>query len=887
MQEKVEELYKKYIDVILNVVFNDIGSTVVENRHYEALPEDLFLTEPNIKYKEYDSVNDRIIVTRYIDGNQFHCEYNIMDMDGNLLFDKWYDLIFRLNDGYAVVKDNGKYNYITENGSFLLDEWVDDIEQFSEGYGVIKKGIDYSIINKNGEIVFTTNQYEICSECHEGFFKVRESDNKYNLIDIKGNFLIKGSHDWVKYVSDFNDGLAVVSDYYQDYCVDANGKIVSKKWKFPHDFTLSRIEPFHDGWAAVVLKKDGKFYDNFINKNGELLFALYNDIDNFNDRFDGGYAKIRCKDKSGKVYYIVVSKDGKEYKYKDEFYTALGEGMVALKRKNGYYIVGEDGIPINKKPIDYIDEYDDEFSNGKIMVFINNIGYILSKNGDLKTLPLLKGAIKRYPTYYHYDNGPYIYMDENGFNTSRVQYRLHELSPGIFKAYSDRSKGSGEKWKLVSIDNDDISDDTFSYIGKFYEGWAMVSYPYNFYNYIDKDGNFLFKNNIDWMKPSSVKYGCIKVTKDDKTSYLDLNGNYMFPFTKGTVEVYANFINYKDKIKPRKIEMGKYIVKNNPFGHFVSNGEKRFKLQYEPVKAFGDRYILCFKDSDVIMFDAFLNEYKTLCKVSEIEYDDNLIFINKTSQIYLMHGTEMIDITEYYNKNLLNKKEIHINENIKIISKDKFRFDNEDDIRRLYEEEQAKIENEKRERERIEEEKRIEELRIVDEEERAKKEKEQTELVELIAQLLFKLASYEKETGKIMRVEAQNVLISVGDHKEINPIYLSNGRLKYIDLSVVSFKNVKVSGVDFSRTNAYINPQEVYPKGSPDLSNCNFEGIYFPGSTNFCDVNVCGSKFTCDNQSSTFDINPGCFAYAIYDDNTTLNGVPLKELIEEKDYDAK
>ena len=80
--------------------------------------------------------------------------------------------------------------------------------------------------------------------------------------------------------------------------------------------------------------------------------------------------------------------------------------------------------------------------------------------------------------------------------------------------------------------------------------------------------------------------------------------------------------------------------------------------------------------------------------------------------------------------------------------------------------------------------------------------------------------------------------IDVDDHKEISPMFINY--LSIIDLSGFSFKNVKVSGVNFSNSNAYFNPQDVYNK---DMSNSLFRGLDF-NVADFTGVNITNSDFT-------------------------------------------
>ena len=82
--------------------------------------------------------------------------------------------------------------------------------------------------------------------------------------------------------------------------------------------------------------------------------------------------------------------------------------------------------------------------------------------------------------------------------------------------------------------------------------------------------------------------------------------------------------------------------------------------------------------------------------------------------------------------------------------------------------------------------------------------------------------------------------INRNDVKMINPIYVAD--LKYYDLLMVDFEGCLVSGIDFSDTNARINPQEVYNKY---MSNGNYSGVIIL-NYNMTGVNIENAIFTND-----------------------------------------
>lgn len=76
--------------------------------------------------------------------------------------------------------------------------------------------------------------------------------------------------------------------------------------------------------------------------------------------------------------------------------------------------------------------------------------------------------------------------------------------------------------------------------------------------------------------------------------------------------------------------------------------------------------------------------------------------------------------------------------------------------------------------------------------------------------------------------------------KMINPIYIAD--LKYYNLLMADFKDCLVSGLDFSNTNAIINPKDIYNK---DMSNGNYSDVTIIGY-DMTGVNIENAIFTND-----------------------------------------
>ena len=126
----------------------------------------------------------------------------------------------------------------------------------------------------------------------------------------------------------------------------------------------------------------------------------------------------------------------------------------------------------------------------------------------------------------------------------------------------------------------------------------------------------------------------------------------------------------------------------------------------------------------------------------------------------------------------------------------------------------------------------------VKEEKNSKKEAIK-EFLERIKELLDNHGIKEEDMYGSVVVDESVLITTVEDHREIRPEFLPF--IKFIDLSKISCKNLKVSGLDLRNTNIKLNPNQVYNK---DLSNtllstsalskmfdgCNFEGCIISDS---------------------------------------------------------
>ncbi len=334
----------------------------------------------------------------------------------------------------------------------------------------------------------------------------------------------------------------------------------------------------------------------------------------------------------------------------------------------------------------------------------------------------------------------------------------------------------------------------------------------------------------------------------------------------------------KTIVKCLNKDLAGYQVENRVLGGYrLVNSEGVINLKYEPIKVFNSNFILCLKNDKAYLYDKKRNNYEEFCDLTRIEYSDNLLRVY--DKVYLIYGEHCIDITDYYHRELKEKDSYTIRSNVEIKSKEQFYIDDEKRVKEEFRKAAAKnreIRDEIKKQEQIEAVKEINKQNEI--------ESKKAELLYLEALYNFRksfkdMQEYAKKTGVLKRGTVDDIFVEVDGHKEIDTILLELKALKDIDLRFTSFKDVYVAGVDFTDTNASFDPQEVYGKC---LRKCTLPSSLFNVSSKFNDVDIRGAKFTTDNNPRKFNLRIENLMEGIYDDETTLNGTPLIELIEKE-----
>lgn len=129
------ELRDMIIESVKRCLKEDVDESMVEN----ALQRVRNGEDPNDVFDYFSDFNDGFAVVK------LNGKYNWIDTEGNPLSpNQWFDWCCRFNEGYAAVQLNGKFNLIDTEGNLFrgdfnsLDQWFDWCGGFYKGFSRVQ-----------------------------------------------------------------------------------------------------------------------------------------------------------------------------------------------------------------------------------------------------------------------------------------------------------------------------------------------------------------------------------------------------------------------------------------------------------------------------------------------------------------------------------------------------------------------------------------------------------------------------------------------------------------------------------------------------------------------------------------------------------------------------
>lgn len=522
------------------------------------------------------------------------------------------------------------------------------------------------------------------------------------------------------------------------------------------------------------------------------------------------------------------------------------------------YVYGPDNKKLSKTGYYHIHK----FSNGRAVVeerispytyeynFINYHGDLISDEWfNAATFFSTDVALVR--RYNHkICEQEYNFIDRNG-NMLFSEWLSYVSCPAEYWALDNdnfiRIRNKAGKYNLISTNGKVILDEWFNDIHFLYYCAWTVEKSHGKLNAIDFKGEFLFKNDFENEKDLQNTFDKIK-------SYVCLKYiEYKKVRSKKTTKDIKKLLRGSSKnCTSKKLHFGKYAIASS--SKILSN----LKLDYMPIYIY-DGYILCESSNKCkYLYDIKTGVYEFI-GYDDTSNDEHLIY--GRHHVYLMYEGKKIEITDYHSRKLNDAINLKINSGINIMLLSEF----EEFMKNMQDSYRTKS--------------TISMMSLKEQEELLKKEKTQEfgELLKVFQINANKLNALKNELGniKVKRVIVDEVLIEKEDHKEV--IEYLKPYLRFIDLSLINFKNVDMEGLDLKDTNINLYPQEVYKKS---LKGCDLTGINLT-FMNLDGVDIRGAKLSRDDDPHTIDMIPN-FKKSIYDKSTMYNGLSVEELINQK-----
>ena len=646
-------------------------------------------------------------------------KYSCITDSGEELFKDGLDYLGDFHDGFAPAEDNGVYFFIDAEGNRYHEGEFDKIFEFKNGFAIVQKGDKFNYLNKEMNLV--------CDE-------------------------------WYDQVVNFSEGYAIVSNKdpeaseknhfptYGWYVISTDGKKIGDKhlgWD-----AFRQRSPFKNGYIIL----DGPHDYQYIRKDGIDPFGRY-----FGEAgsFENGIAHVSTGGNTWSTTHndMCLFEDGKIVSPKD-----------AIELEN-----------IDKKEIS-IDGYIWDTLHSE-----KNFRYIpIKKHGDYV---LIHGEWTWINCKNYYDTvEKKIVFDEWFAERYNERRGCAECVTNNKGKYNFFNKETGElvfdKWldKVNDVEHIICRDGKYSLF--FSDGKPNKWFDY--IKYIKSSGYYLVRQGKVWNIMDSYENLLL-----DEWSLTPVDIETIY-------EAYSpNFVSIKKSVLPdfrfhdsmpftrqlycKTKDLNNYVVSKSMSKYTCSNGEDSFDIQYEPVVIYDSNNVLCVRkdnsvpnkrEAELCLFNRKDQSYRRIGSISECRFLKNMIFDGKNQKVFMVYDGKVLDISDYYKKNLVNKESMYIRENVHILSKEEFEEKLKEASSILYE-----------------------------------NLKQGKNTVEFFIEMRKQLDKIAEKDGVIPKIDiGKYLLVDRDGHTEIRKEIIDSGLIKYIDLSKfkpddITTENIDISGV--------------------------------------------------------------------------------------------
>ena len=276
-------------------------------------------------------------------------KYGLIDEDGKILNDTWYDYAEPFSDGLAVVKNNkGFYGYLDRKGNNPIPFQYNTATSFSEGLAQAGDNSSMYVIDIKGNKI--SYLYNYIGSYNNGFAPYNTDLNEWGFLDRNGQPV--GNENYYEVGNFSKEGLAAVksSDFDQMVgFIDTTGKLI-----IPFQYENAWIPTFSEGLAPV--SKDGLY--GFINTIGEwVIKPQYAYAVGFHEGLSCVFLNGRCGfiDKKGKVVIPIQYKASIEGDF--NFYFSNGLAGIFDPEKGKLGFINKKGKTVIPFKYNYLGSY--------------------------------------------------------------------------------------------------------------------------------------------------------------------------------------------------------------------------------------------------------------------------------------------------------------------------------------------------------------------------------------------------------------------------------------------------------------------------------------------------------------------------------------------------
>jgi hypothetical protein len=466
-------------------------------------------------------------------------KWGLVDPKGKVLVSLKYAGAYSEDKAFVSIWDEASHpgRLDVRSGAVYISEGCTVYEP-EKGYAQVTKDDLHGIIDSAGRLIvpikFNEAQLWGAGTIMTAFYK--EEDGKFGLYNRQGMEILKPEYNQV---GAFKDGIAKVCK--NDVCgfMDSLGKFVLPlKYKYASEFS--------EGIAYYYDETNLNEPFSFINLQGQVLYRKsYSEIGKFSE----GLCMVGRNINGSQAYGYINAKGEEVITVQFDAANAFSEGLALVARGSAWFIIDKTGKPIN----------DAVYSN----VIQNVNSEIIEpcfKSGKIRLEKQTPGGYGRYMGMVNLKGEvitPFQY-EEIGIGGSQLICWVR--IPGDDKAYGFVDSASGKP----------ITELKYSYVYPFVDGMAMVAVSKNgkgycgfinsvgeeaveikydavktfsegiaavklgeFWGFVDKKGKVAIDFKYEHLQylhgmDSGIKNGLIKVFKNNKQGYIDINGNEYF-----------------------------------------------------------------------------------------------------------------------------------------------------------------------------------------------------------------------------------------------------------------------------------------------------------------------------------------------------------------------